>query len=436
MRPLAALLFCVGLAGCGETARLSVLDGTGPHPKLPPPVHTLLPTAKVADATGWPAGRMPVAAPGFAVNAFAAGLDHPRWLYVLPNGDVLVAETDAPPKPDDAKGIRGFFMKLLMKKAGSDRPSPNRIVLLRDSDGDGTADVQTIFMSGLNSPFGMALVGDTLYVADTDAVVKVPYHTGETQVTEAPVEVVDLPAGTINHHWTKNILASKDGTKLYATIGSNSNAGENGLAVEQDRARIIEIDLASGTVRSFATGLRNPNGLAWNPQTGTLWTVVNERDEIGSDLVPDYLTSVRDGAFYGWPYAYYGHHVDTRVRPQDPAMVAKAIAPHYALGPHTAALGLTFYTGDMLPARYKGGAFIGRHGSWNRNPPSGYDVVFVPFANGMPSGLTEEVLAGFLSPDGKAWGRPVGMAVDGAGALLVADDVGGAVWRVTSAGKQ
>ena len=428
------LLLLVMLAGCGETAKLHVVDGTGPTPILPQPARTLIPTVKTADAIGWPAGQAPRAAPGFAIKAFAAGLDHPRWLYVLPNGDVLVAETNAPSKPDDGKGIKGFFMKLIMKGAGATVPSPNKILLLRDSDGDGVADSQTVFLSGLNSPFGMALIGDTFYVADSDAVVKFPYHTGDTQITAAPVKVADLPAGTINHHWTKNILASPDGTKLYATVGSNSNVGENGLAAEEGRARIDEIDLATGELRPFATGLRNPNGMAWQPQSGALWTAVNERDELGSDLVPDYMTSVKDGAFYGWPFSYYGQHVDTRPKPQNPDMVAKAIAPDYALGPHTASLGLTFYTGSLFPTRYSGGAFVGQHGSWNRNPVSGYDVIFVPFANGMPAGQPETVLDGFLTSGGKAMGRPVGVAVDKAGGLLVADDVGNVVWRVTPAG--
>lgn len=429
----APLLLLAMLAGCGETAKLNVVDGTGPAPALPQPARTLIPTVKTADAVGWPAGQTPRAASGLAVKAFAANLDHPRWLYVLPNGDVLVAETNAPPKPDDGKGIKGFFMKLIMKGAGAAVPSPNKILLLRDTDGDGVSDSQAVFLSGLNSPFGMALIGDTFYVADTDAVVKFPYHSGDTQITAAPVKVAELPAGTINHHWTKNILASQDGTKLYATVGSNSNVGENGLTVEEGRARIDEIDLATGQLRPFATGLRNPNGMAWQPQSGALWTAVNERDELGSDLVPDFMTSVKDGAFYGWPFSYYGQHVDSRPKPQNPDMVAKAIAPDYALGPHTASLGLTFYTGSLFPARYNGGAFVGRHGSWNRNPVSGYDVIFVPFANGMPAGQPETVLDGFLSADGKAMGRPVGVAVDKAGALLVADDVGNVVWRVTPA---
>ena len=419
------------LTACGETARLHPEDGMGPAPQLPQPVKNLFPTVKTSKAIGWPVDRGPTPAAGFQVRAFARNLSHPRWLYVLPNGDVLVAETDAPPKPDDAKGIKGFFMKLIMKDVGSGNGSPNRITILRDSNGDGLADEQLPFITGLNSPFGMALVGNDLYVADTDALLKFPYHDGDTSITAKPVKVADLPAGSINHHWTKNVIATPDGKLLYVTVGSNSNAGENGLGVEGDRARIITVDPASGQKRDFATGLRNPNGMAWNPESGALWTVVNERDELGSDLVPDYMTSVKQGAFYGWPYSYYGQHVDSRVKPQDPAKVASAIAPDYAVGPHTASLGLTFYTGNLFSPQYKNGAFIGQHGSWNRNPQSGYKVIFVPFSAGRPSGKAQDVLTGFLSPDDKAWGRPVGVAVDSGGGLLVADDVGDTVWRVT-----
>ena len=427
----ALMMTALALSACGETAKLHVEDGAGPSPQLPAEHKGLLPTVKVSKAIGWPIDRAPTPAAGFQVNAFARNLQHPRWLYVLPNGDVLVAETDAPPKPDDAKGIKGFFMKMIMKGVGSGNGSPNRIAILRDSNGDGAADEQLTFISGLNSPYGMALIGNDLYVADTDAILKFPYHEGDTAITARPVKVADLPAGTINHHWTKNVVASVDGKLLYVTIGSNSNAGENGLTVESDRARIITVDPATGHKQDFATGLRNPNGMAWNPQSGALWTVVNERDELGSDLVPDYMTSVKPGAFYGWPYSYYGQRVDARVKPQDPAKVASAIVPDYALGPHTASLGLTFYTGKLFGPWYQGGAFIGQHGSWNRNPQSGYKVVFVPFTNGMPSGAMQDVLTGFLSPDDKAWGRPVGVAVDNGGGLLVADDVGNTIWRVT-----
>src|SRR3569623_734754 len=432
---LIAALAVLSIAACVETAKLPVEAGIGPQPSLPEPDMRLLPTVRVAEATGWPAGAAPAAAPGLKVQAFATGLDHPRWLHVLPNGDVLVAETNAPPKPEDAKGVRGWIMKLVMKHAGAGVPSANRITLLRDADGDGVAETRSVFLQNLNSPFGMALVGDALYVADTDAVLRFPYKAGELRIAASGTKVADLPAGPINHHWTKNIIASRDGKRLYATVGSNSNAAENGIENETNRAAILEIELASGRSRVFASGLRNPNGLGWEPRTGTLWTAVNERDELGSDLVPDYMTSVKDGAFYGWPYSYYGQHVDARVKPPRPDLVAKAIAPDYALGPHTASLGLAFNEGKLLPQRYVGGAFIGQHGSWNRNPPSGYKVIFVPFADGRPSGKPEDILTGFLSADGKARGRPVGVAMDRAGALLVADDVGNAIWRVTPASK-
>jgi len=428
---LFAIVPALLLAACLEVATLSVEEGTGPQPKLPAPNPTLIPTVNIAPATGWPAGVTPLAADGLAVGAFASGLDHPRWIYVLPNGDVLVAETNAPPRPEDGKGIKGAIMKSAMKKAGAGVPSANRITLLRDADGDGVAEIRTVFLKNLTSPFGMALVGSTFYVANADALVRLPYVAGATEISAAPVKVVDLPGGPINHHWTKNVIASRDGTRLYVTVGSNSNAGDNGMDVEVNRAAILEVDPVAGRFRVFASGLRNPNGLDWQPDSGALWTAVNERDEIGSDLVPDYMTSVKDGAFYGWPYSYYGQHVDVRVQPPRPDLVASALAPDYALGPHTASLGLVFYQGKLLPERYAGGAFVGQHGSWNRRPASGYRVIFVPFANGRPAGAIEEVLTGFLDEDGKARGRPVGVAVDKAGALLVADDVGNVIWRVT-----
>ena len=431
-RPAAVLLLvgAASLCGCGEMARLPASAGYGPNPTLPAPTHTLIPTVNVAPAQGWTSGIKPVAAPGTEVVAFATGLDHPRWLYVLPNGDVLVAETNAPPKPDDGRGLRGFMMRVLMKRAGAAPQSPDRITLLRDADGDGVAETRSVFLDHLHSPFGMALVGNDLYVANSDGVVRFPYVPGATRIDASPQTVTGLPAGTINHHWTKNILASPDGRQLYATVGSNSNVGERGMAVEEGRAAIWQIDLASGRKRLFATGLRNPNGMAFEPSTGALWTVANERDELGSDLVPDYLTSVRDGGFYGWPYSYYGQHVDARVEPPRPELVAEAIAPDYALGAHTAALGLASAQGTSLPARFANGMFIGQHGSWNREPYSGYKVIFVPFADGRPSGEPMDVLTGFLSADGKAQGRPVGVALDKQGALLVADDVGNVVWRV------
>jgi glucose/arabinose dehydrogenase len=421
------------LVACGEMATLPIAAGTGPRPTLPEPRRTLIPTVNIAPAIGWPAGATPQAAPGTRVTAFASGLDHPRWLYVLPNGDVLVAETNAPPKPDDAQGIKGWVAGLVMKRAGATVPSANRISLLRDTDGDGIADQRTVFLEGLNSPFGMALVGKDFYVAGTDAVLRFPYAAGDARITAPGVKLVSLPAGAINHHWTKNLIASPDGGKLYVTIGSNSNVAERGMDVEAERAAIWEVDIRSGAHRIFASGLRNPNGLAWEPHSGALWTVVNERDELGSDLVPDYMTSVRDGGFYGWPYSYFGQHVDARVTPSRPDLVATAIAPDYALGPHTASLGLAFSAGNTLPAVFGNGMFIGQHGSWNRRPHSGYKVIFVPFAEGRTAGAPIDVLTGFLDADGKAMGRPVGVALDKRGALLVADDVGNVIWRVTAA---
>ncbi|RON41688.1 sorbosone dehydrogenase family protein [Pseudomonas brassicacearum] len=421
-----------GLAACGETSSLQVSDGTGPSPKLPEPNKTLIPTVNIAPAIGWPDGAKPIAATGTQVAAFAEGLDHPRWLYVLPNGDVLVAETNAPPKPDDGKGIRGWVMGKVMGRAGAGVPSPNRITLLRDKDHDGIAETRTVFLENLNSPFGMTLVGNDLYVADTDRLLRFHYENGETTIKSQPMKVIDLPGGTLNHHWTKNVIASKDGSKLYVTVGSNSNVAENGMDKEEGRAAIWEVDRATGNHRIFASGIRNPNGLAWEPRSGALWTAVNERDEIGSDLVPDYITSVKDGGFYGWPYSYYGQHVDLRVEPQNPDLVAKAIAPDYAVGPHTASLGLTFAEGNRLPAQFKEGAFIGQHGSWNRKPHSGYKVIFVPFSAGKPIGQPVDVLTGFLNNEEKAMGRPVGVVIDQQGDLLVADDVGNKVWRVSA----
>jgi glucose/arabinose dehydrogenase len=424
------------LAACNDPQdTVTAEQSFGPSPTLPAPQKSWIPTVNVATAIGWPVGGKPTVANGMAVAAFATGLDHPRSLYVLPNGDVLVAETNAPPKPDDGKGIKAWVTRLVMGRAGAGTPSANRITLLRDADGDGTAETKTVFLEGLNSPFGMVLVGHDFYVADSDAILKFPYHDGDTKITAPGVKLTDLPAGTINHHWTKDLTASPDGTKLYATVGSNSNVGENGIAAEKDRAGVLEIDRASGAARVFASGLRNPNGPSWQPQSGALWVTVNERDELGNDLVPDYMTSVKDGGFYGWPYSYYGQHVDVRVEPQRPDLVAKAIPPDYALGAHTASLGLTFNTGNLFPQDMAGGAFVGQHGSWNRKPRAGYKVIFVPFANGKPSGGPQDVLTGFLNADGEAQGRPVGVKIDKQGALLVADDVGNAVWRVTPSAK-
>jgi glucose/arabinose dehydrogenase len=429
------MLLTLLLAGCGDTARLPVDAGTGPKPQLPAPAKSLIPTVHIAPASSWPAGVTPTPASGFVVRAYASGFDHPRWLYVLPNGDVLVAETDAPPKPEDSKGIKGWIMKMVMKRAGAGVPSANRITLLRDADGDGVAETRSVFLQGLHSPFGMALIGDTLYVADTDAILRFPYKQGDLKISAPGEKLIDLPAGPINHHWTKNIIATRGGSRLYATVGSNSNVAENGMEAETNRADILEVDPATGKWQVFASGLRNPNGMSWQPQSGALWVVVNERDELGSDLVPDYMTSVKQDAFYGWPYSYYGQHVDDRVKPQRPDLVAKAIAPDYALGPHTASLGLVFNDRTLFPKHFENGAFVGQHGSWNRKPRSGYKVVFVPFSGGQPSGKPEDVLTGFVDDDGNARGRPVGVTIDKAGALLVADDVGNTVWRVTPAAK-
>ena len=417
-----------------DRAQLPETATVGAAPALPPPNKTLLPTVDIAPAKGWPNGAAPTPASGFKVDALATGLSHPRWLYVLPNGDVLVAESNAPAdRPEEGKGIKGKIYQLAQKRAGAGVPSPDRVLLLRASGQGGVE--KFVFIDHLHSPFGMALVGNDLYVANTDAIMRFDYTPGATRIDGPGVKLADLPGGPINHHWTKNIISSRDGAKLYATVGSNSNAGENGLDAEKDRAGILEVDRASGQWRVFASGIRNPNGMAWEPQTGALWTVANERDELGSDLVPDYLTSVKDGGFYGWPYSYWGQHVDSRV-PANPDMVAKATAPDYALGNHVAALGLTFYAAELLPEQFRGGAFIGEHGSWNRKPPSGYKVVFVPFTNGRPSGPPIDILTGFLDRNGDALGRPVGVAVDRTGALLVADDVGNTVWRVTPAPMQ
>ena len=423
------LLAALGLlAACMGSARLPFSAGVGPDPQLPPAEKELIPTVNVAKARGWPEGAKPTPAAGLTVTAFATGLDHPRWIHVLPNGDVLVAESNKPPQPEQAKGVKARLMGLFMKRAGAGVKSANRITLLRDEDGDGVAEMRSPFLENLFSPFGMALVGSDFFVANADGVVKFPYAPGTARIQARGTRVTELPGGPRNHHWTKSLIASPDGTKLYATVGSNSNVAENGMEEEEGRAAIWEIDVKSGAKRLFATGLRNPNGMAW--VDGTLWTVVNERDELGSDLVPDYLTSVRDGGFYGWPWSYFGRHVDKRVEPPRPDLVAKAIKPDYALGTHVAPLGLAFSDGAQLPAPFTRGAFIGQHGSWNRNPRSGYNVVFVPFAGGKPSGAPIDVLTGFLSPEGEAYGRPVGLAIDKRGGLLVADDVGNAIWRV------
>lgn len=419
------------LGACAESALLTVAQGTGPNPSLPEPAPALIPTVNIAPARGWPDGAAPMPAEGLRVNAFAGGLDHPRWLLALPNGDVLVAESNAPPKPPGSTGVKDWIAGQVMKRAGAGVPSANRITLLRDANNDGVAETRSVLLRDLRSPFGMALIGGRLYVANADAVVSYPYRSGDTVITAAATELVKLPAG-VNHHWTKNLLASPDGNTLYVSVGSNSNVGERGLEAEAGRAAIWAVDVKTGAHRLYATGLRNPVGMAWNAGGQSLWTVVNERDELGSDLVPDYLTSVRDGGFYGWPWSYYGQTVDVRVKPPRPDRVATAIRPDYALGPHTASLGLASAAGNTLGAAFSSGMFIGQHGSWNRRPHSGYKVVFVPFTGSQPAGQPVDVLTGFLNAKGEALGRPVGVAVDTRGALLVADDVGNVIWRVSA----
>ena len=417
---LAAWLLCglaLGLAGCGDTS-------AGP---------IALPTANVAPAQGWPTGKMPVAAAGLAVQVFATGLQHPRWLLVLPNGDVLVAETGAPPQPEGSAGIKGWVAGLFMSRAAAAEPSANRITLLRDSHGTGVADERHVLLEGLHSPFGMAVVGDKLYVANTNAVLRYPFRTGDARITARGTQVIALPAGRINRHWAKNLIASADGQRLYVTVGSNSNAAENGVEAEQGRAAIWEVLIANGTHRIYASGLRNANGLAWSPGA-TLWAVVNEGDETGGDPVPDYLTSVREGDFFGWPWNGHGQQVDSRVQPPEPSRVAQARQPDYVLGARTASLGLAASAGNTLGDAYAQGMFVGQQGAWNRRPLNGYEVVFVPFEGNLPSAAPPlAVLGGFLNPQGQAQGRPVGVALDRSGALLVADDVGNTVWRVSAA---
>ncbi|MGA9322022.1 MAG: sorbosone dehydrogenase family protein, partial [Xanthobacteraceae bacterium] len=362
----------------------------------------------------------------------AAGLDHPRWLYVLPNGDVVVAEASTAPR--EPESIRDRVQFWLQRGAGSIKPSPNRITLLRDSRRSGEVDGRFTFATGLTQPFGMLLLDGQFYVANTDGVWRFPYHDGDTHLAGDGQKILDLPAGGYNNHWTRNIIASRDDTKLFVTVGSGSNVGENGIDNEFHRANILQINPDGSGLRVFASGIRNPNGLEYAPGSDVLWTVANERDMLGNDLVPDYLTSVKDGAFYGWPYSYWGKNIDERVKPQRPDLVDQAIAPDYSLGSHVAALGLVFYTADAFPAHFRGGAFIGEHGSWNRRPFTGYKVVFVPFRDGKPDGKPDDFLTGFMPADrpGITYGRPVGVAIDPTGALLVADDVGNAIWRVAA----
>lgn len=427
---LAAFITLLSLTSCSiKNADMPVSSGTGTNPVLPKPKQSTIPTVNIAKAIGWKAGEMPKPQYGLKVQAFAKGLDHPRWLYVLPNGDVLVAETNAQPKPTNS--IRGFIMNRVMAKAGAKAPSADRISLLRDANKDGIAELKTTFIENLTSPFGMALIGNKFYVANTDSVVVFPYKTGQQKITVKGKLLTTLPAGKRNHHWTKGMVASADGRQLYVAVGSNSDHSENSIDAEKNRAAILKIDVASGKTSLFGSGLRNPVGMDFEPTSGTLWTVVNERDELGGDLVPDYLTSVKEGDFYGWPYSYFGTNLDPRVQPQRPDLVAKAIVPDYALGAHTASLGLTFATGQKLGEQFKNGAFIGQHGSWNRKPRSGYRVIFVPWTNAKPVTPPLVVLDGFIDKDDNAQGRPVGVQIDKTGALLVADDVGNIIWRVS-----
>lgn len=420
-----------GLAACAPSGG-DPNRQVGPNPYLPEPKQYLFPPMSVPKAIGWAAGETPHVPAGLRIQALATGLMHPRIVYSLPNGDILVVESNGPGtvpyRPKD------YVQSPIKARGGTKQKGGNRITLLRDADGDGKPELRTVFIDHLHSPYGVALVGDTLYVANTDAILAFHYTPGATSIPGPGTKLADLPAGPINHHWTKSLVASPDGSKLYVGVGSNSNITENGLDVEQGRAAIWEVDRLTGAMRIFATGVRNPTNLAFEPQTRQLWAVANERDEIGPDLVPDYLSSIRNGGFYGWPYSYYGQHVDVRVHPQKPELVAKAIKPDYALGSHVAALGLSFSTGQRLAPLFANGAFVGEHGSWDRWPLNGYKVIFVPFANGRPSGMPVDVVTGFLAADGKrVHGRPVGVAIDRTGALLVADDVGNVVWRVSAA---
>jgi glucose/arabinose dehydrogenase len=432
--PLVALALAGGAflyLAQGDTAQLPPGADTGREPVFTAPRSEMLPTVNIADVKPWAAGAKPVAAKGLAVARFAEGLSHPRSMLRLPNGDILVAETNSPPRPKD--GIVDRIMAYLMTKAGAGVPSANRITLLRDADGDGKAEVKTPFLTGLHSPYGMALLGDTLYVANTDALMAFPYKDGETKITAKGRKIIDLPAQAPNQHWTKSLAASPAGL-LYVGVGSNSNIGENGLELEQGRAMVLEVNPKTGYKRVFAYGLRNPVGLAFEPKSGALWGVVNERDMLGGDLVPDYLARIEFGAFYGWPWNYWGGYEDRRVQPQRPEIREYTKRPDYALGNHVAPLDLTFADKVQLGAPYTDGAFVGLHGSWNRKPAAGYKVVYVGFSDGEAGKAKPvDVLTGFLDKDGAAQGRPVDVTADATGALLVSDDVGNIIWRVTKA---
>jgi glucose/arabinose dehydrogenase len=430
-KKIALCLLLSSLSACQFLPNSSdQLQSIGTHPKLPEPDLSIIPTVNIAKASEWPDGSMPKLSEGLEINLYSKALAHPRWLYVLPNGDVLVAQSNKQPS-QKTKGLKARVAEFVMKKAGAGTGSPDKITLLRDADHDGIAELSTDFLNDLHSPFGMVLIGKDLYVANTNAIVRFHYEAGQTIIDtkqSPPEKVIDLPQGELNHHWTKNVIASPDGTKLYLTVGSNSNIGENGLANEIDRAAIWEVDLQTKQKKIFASGLRNPNGLAWHPSTGELWTVVNERDELGNDLVPDYLTAVHQGDFFGWPYVYYGHHQDPRVKDKMPTGL-RPRSPDYALGAHVAALGLVFSDQSALNKHFGPGTLISEHGSWNRKPRSGYKVVFIRFKNNQPNGMPIDVVTDFVVND-QAYGRPVGLAIDQDGNLLIADDVGNRVWRV------
>jgi len=430
----ATTLVAVLAAGCSGQDDFDVSTQIGPDPALPEPSINLVPDLKVAEVVGWGDGKTPVVPKDLAIAAYATDLANPRTVHTLPNGDVLVVQSKGPSgkplnRPKDI--IRGWIMSIAAGDQSGAKET-NLITLLQDTNRDGKVDHRSDLVTGLHSPFGVAWQDNTLYVAAADAIVAYPYELGQSKITGQPTVLTPLPGGPINHHWTKDLALSPDGNFLYASVGSNSNAGERGMEAEKGRAAIWKVDRRTGLAKVFASGIRNPNGLNFNPESGELWTVVNERDELGPNLVPDYMTSVREGAFYGWPYSYYGQHVDARVHPQRPDLVEKAIPPDYALSSHVAALGLAFTSGSALPEAYRNGAFVGNRGSWNRNAFNGYKVIYVPFTGGKPSGPAQDVVTGFLEGE-KAHGRPVGLAIDGTGALLIADDAGNTVWRVASA---
>jgi glucose/arabinose dehydrogenase len=443
IRRLSFATATIALAACSKPQQVDPLQQVGPNPVLPAPSEALIAAVGVPKVVGWKAGEAPAVPRGFTITPLATGLSNPRNVYPLPNGDILVVESQrvgSEPVDRPKDPVRDFIMALAhggggaTETAGASGGPPQRITLLRDPDGDGKPELKTVLLDHLNSPFGVAFVDGALYVANTDAIIRYPFTPGQTKITAPGQKVIDLPGGLIDHHWTKSLAASPDGSKLYVGVGSNSNIQERGPEAETNRAAIWEVDPKTGAYRVFASGLRNPNGLTFYPGSDTLWAVINERDELGPNLVPDYMTSVKDGAFYGWPYSYYGQHVDPRVRPQRPDLVAKAIPPDYALSSHVAPLGLTFYTGSSFPGGFRGGAFVGEHGSWNRTEPNGYRVVFIRFAGGRPVGKPVNFVAGFLNQKGDARGRPVGVAIDRTGALIIADDVGNTVWRVTYGG--